>query len=128
MKIAAAFVLFGVSILPVSAGQVAVVNPSGIVSVAVAPTAPAAPVTSAPLAGNSTSTDVNNTAIVAQRGGLPTIIGSSISDVDVGSFTREQVEVLVERIELLLAQNNLSDDRISILQQELNRLTTLARR
>ena len=128
MKIVAAFVLFGFSILPVSAGQVAVVNPSGIVSVTVAPTAPAAPVASIPSAGNSTSIDINNSAIVEARGGLLTIIASSFSDLDIGSFTGEQIEVLVERIERILSKNNLSDDRISILRHELDRLTMLARR
>lgn len=128
MKTAAAFVLFGVSMLPASAGQVAVVNPSGIVSVTVAPTAPAAPAASVPSAGNSANMGINNAANVAPRGGLTTIIASSFSDVDVGSFTGEQVEALIEKIERLLAKNNLSEDRASILRHELERLTIIARR
>lgn len=133
MKMIAALISSGLLIGTAHAGQVSVVNPSVIVSVTIAPTTPNMPVTlstptSVPLSGNYSNNGVNNATNVGVHSGSLSLISSALSDVDVSSLSQEQVVALIQKIELLLAEDNLPAHKSEILRREANRLDMLSRR
>lgn len=133
MKMIAALISSGLLISTAHAGQVSVVNPSVIVSVTIAPTTPNMPVTlstptSVPLSGNYSNNGVNNATNVGVHSGSLSLISSALSDVDVSSLSQEQVVALIQKIELLLAEDNLPAHKSEILRREANRLDMLSRR
>lgn len=131
MKFAYLFPLFAVFSSPIFAGQVAVINPGGIVSVTVAPAPPSNVVAPPALTGAPAPATPNAGRAATNVLGSPQLKGNMqaidmlVANVEVSRFTPAQIKELLSKIERALFNDVLSSTRTEILRREYERLSAL---